>query len=166
MQAVVSDVPSHTPQRISVFALQTCVRKKALWGHTGPAPMPLSLGQPDLFRLPRARLQVPSALGEEDTRACKGGQGDHRARLLPLTHIYSAPASASPQASAAPSVSPNPSSSAPAPACAPARPLSRRLPRTVPSSPLPLRLPVPDASSQRAPGPQSLFLPLPALTPP
>lgn len=76
------------------------------------------------------------------------------------------PASASPQASAAPSVSPNPSSSAPAPACAPARPLSRRLPRTVPSSPLPLRLPLPDPSSQRAPGPQSLFLPLPTLTPP
>lgn len=86
-----SDVSSHTPQRISVFALQTCVRKKALWGHTGPAPTPLSLGQPNLFRLPRARLQVPSALGEEDTRARKGGKGHHRARLLLLTHIYSAP---------------------------------------------------------------------------
>lgn len=150
-----SDVPSHTPQRARVFALQTDVRKKALWGHTRPALKPLFPGQPNLFWLPRTRLQVPFVFGEGDTQGHVELKRETTEPGPLLTHIH-LPATAPPQASPAPLVSPNPSFSAPAPA---------QRPRSTPPPPAhqPLQpsphLPPPPARLYPARSPSSASLP-------
>lgn len=148
-----SDVPFHAPQRISVFALQTGVRKKALWGHTRPAQMPISglLGQG--YRCPFARRRGHPG-------ACGAGKVDRRARLL--THTHSAP-SLSISSGLAFSLSlphsqllRSGSSSAPP-----------RDPSPAPPRPPPARRhlqPFPSCLPLRAPPPPSLFLSLPAPT--